>query len=115
MNPFVVIVLVILALILIGPVLKLAVGLTFAVIVPLIFAMLAGMFAGRLIRGRGYGPVGDIVLGVVGFFVGSILLGLLGLGGLGSIPLVGGILVAIVGAVALVWLIRLLGDRDFAR
>ena len=115
MGAFALIVLVILALILIGPVLQLAVGLTFAVIVPLIFAMLAGMFAGRMLRGRGYGPVGDIVLGVVGYFIGNFALGLLGLGGLGNIPLVGGILVAIVGAVLLVGMIRLVGDQNFAR
>ena len=107
-------IIIIVALILIGPVLKLAVGLTFAVIVPLFFAMLAGMFAGRLIRGRGYGPVGDIVLGLLGWFVGNFILGLLGLGGLGGLPLIGGILVAIVGAVVLVWLIRMLGDKSFA-
>lgn len=105
------IVVVILALILIGPVLELTVGL----IVPLLFAMLAGMFAGRLIRGRGYGPVGDILLGIGGWFAGNLVLGLLGLGGLGNIPLIGGILVAIVGAVVLVWLIRLVGNQNFAR
>ena len=114
MGAFGLIVLIILALILIGPVLQLVVGLTFAVIVPLFFAMLAGMFAGRIIRGRGYGPVGDIVLGLVGFVVGRFLLGLLGLGGIGSFPLIGGILVAVIGAVALVWLVRLVGDQNFA-
>ena len=115
MGALALIVIVILALILIGPVLELAVGLTFALIVPLLFAMLAGMFAGRLIRGRGYGPVGDVVLGIVGFIVGRLVLGLVGLGGISQLPLVGGILVAIIGAVILVWLVRLLGDSNFAR
>ena len=113
MGPVAIIILVILALVLIGPVLELAVGLTFSLIVPLVFAMLAGMFAGRFIRGRGYGPVADIVLGVIGFFVGSVVFSLVGLGGVSS-SLLGGIVVAIVGAVLLVWLIRLFGDRNFA-
>ncbi|MBZ0298264.1 MAG: GlsB/YeaQ/YmgE family stress response membrane protein [Anaerolineae bacterium] len=76
--------------------------------------MLAGMFAGRLIRGRGYGPVGDVLLGLTGGIVGSLVLGLIGLGGIGHIPLIGGILVGVIGAVILVWLLRLLGNRDFA-
>ncbi|MAS36721.1 MAG: GlsB/YeaQ/YmgE family stress response membrane protein [Anaerolineaceae bacterium] len=76
--------------------------------------MLAGMFAGRLIRGRGYGPAGDILLGLVGGVIGSILLSLIGLGGIGQIPLIGGIVVGIIGAVFVVWLGRLFGNQNFA-
>ena len=108
-------VLILLGMIVIGPVLHVAVWLTLDLIVSVFFWMLAGMFAGRLIRGRGYGPVGDVLLGLTGGIVGSIILGLLGLGGIGQFPLVGGILVGIIGAVILVWLLRLLGSRDFAR
>jgi uncharacterized membrane protein YeaQ/YmgE (transglycosylase-associated protein family) len=114
MGAFALIVLLILGLILIGPVLQLIAGISLSIIIPLLFAMLAGMFAGRLIRGRGYGPTGDILLGIGGWLAGHFLLGLVGLGGISGIPIIGGILVAVIGAVFLVWLLRLLGNRDFA-
>jgi uncharacterized membrane protein YeaQ/YmgE (transglycosylase-associated protein family) len=38
-----------------------------------------------------------------------------GLGGIGSIWLVGNIIVGVIGAVIVVWLIRTLADRNFAR
>ncbi|MEL6271500.1 MAG: hypothetical protein AAFV33_01740 [Chloroflexota bacterium] len=82
-------------------------------ILRLIGWMFAGAIAGRILRGEGYGPVADIALGIVGGIVGSILFGLIGLGGLVQAPLMG-ILVGAVGAVVFVWIIRLF-DRNFAR
>lgn len=114
MGAFALIILILLALIILGPVLKLVAAITFGLIVSVFLWMLAGMFAGRLIRGRGYGPTGDVLLGLAGGLVGSIVLGFLGIEAVGSVPLVGGILVGIIGAVILVWLIRLFGNRDFA-
>lgn len=84
-------------------------------LIALLAWMLAGMFAGRLLRGRGYGPVWDVALGIAGGVVGSLVLGLLNIGGIGGIPLVGDILVGIIGAVILVYLVRLVGDRNFGR
>jgi uncharacterized membrane protein YeaQ/YmgE (transglycosylase-associated protein family) len=77
--------------------------------------MFAGTLAGRLLRGRGYGLVMDILLGLVGGIVGNILFGLIGLGGIGDIPLIGGILVGVIGAVIFVWLVRLVRNENFAR
>ena len=112
MGPIALMIIILVALFIIGPVLKLAVGLTFAALIPILFAMLAGMFAGRLIRGRGYGPFGDVLLGLAGWFVGTIVLSILGISTTGGLI---GILVAVIGAVILVGLIRLMGDKDFAR
>jgi uncharacterized membrane protein YeaQ/YmgE (transglycosylase-associated protein family) len=84
-------------------------------IIPVIFWMLAGMFTGRLLRGRGYGPVGDVALGLVGGIVGSIVLGAVGLGGIGNIWIAGNIIVGVIGAVILVTVIRAIGDKNFAR
>jgi len=83
-------------------------GLVFTVLV----WMLIGWLAGKALRGKGYGPVGDAALGLGGGIVGSIVLGILGLnvGGL-----VGTIIGGVVGAVILIFLIRLLHDADFAR
>jgi uncharacterized membrane protein YeaQ/YmgE (transglycosylase-associated protein family) len=71
----------------------------------IIVGLIAGWAAGRIMRGGGYGPAMDILLGIVGAVVGGWLLGLLGIHAGG---LIGTILVAIVGAVFLIWLSRLL-------
>ena len=77
--------------------------------------MLAGMFAGRILRGRGYGPVADVLLGLAGGVVGSLILGLLRLGWIGDIWIVGNVVVGIIGAVILVYVVRLVGNRNFGR
>lgn len=70
-----------------------------------IVGLIAGWAAGRIMKGGGYGPAMDILLGIVGAVVGGWLLGLLGIHAGG---LIGTILVAIVGAIFLIWLSRLL-------
>ncbi len=70
-----------------------------------IVGLIAGWAAGRIMKGGGYGPAIDILLGIVGAVVGGWLLGLLGIHAGG---LIGTILVAIVGAVFLIWLSRFL-------
>ena len=71
----------------------------------IIVGLIAGWAAGKIMRGGGYGPLMDIVLGIVGAVVGGWLLCALGIyaGGL-----IGTIVVAIVGAIFLIWLSRLL-------
>jgi uncharacterized membrane protein YeaQ/YmgE (transglycosylase-associated protein family) len=71
----------------------------------IIVGLIAGWAAGQLMKGGGYGVVMDIVLGMVGGVVGGWLLGALGIyaGGL-----IGTIVVAIIGAVFLIWITRLL-------
>jgi uncharacterized membrane protein YeaQ/YmgE (transglycosylase-associated protein family) len=70
----------------------------------------AGYLAGQIIRGKGYGPVGDVLLGMAGFFVGSLLFGRLG-----QVGLCGAVLVSFVGALVLILGVRLLLDKDFAK
>jgi uncharacterized membrane protein YeaQ/YmgE (transglycosylase-associated protein family) len=77
--------------------------------------MLAGMLAGQLVRGRGFGPFGDLVLGVAGGFVGYLVLGLFRLAWIGHIWLIGNVIVGVIGALIVVWLVRTFGDRSFAR
>ncbi len=71
----------------------------------MLVGLIAGWAAGKIMTGGGYGPVMDIVLGIVGVIVGGHLLGLFGIHVAGTI---GTILVAIVGAVFLIWVSRLL-------
>lgn len=64
----------------------------------------AGWIAAKIIRGSGFGLLGDLVVGIVGSLVGSYVFGLLGLAAYG---IVGRLVVSVVGAVILLWLIRL--------
>jgi uncharacterized membrane protein YeaQ/YmgE (transglycosylase-associated protein family) len=65
--------------------------------------ILAGFLAGQIMRGKGYGIVIDLLLGLVGSVVGGFVFGLLGLHGYG---LVGQLVTATVGAVMLIWVVR---------
>ncbi len=66
---------------------------------------IAGWLAGVLIRGGGFGLLGNIVIGIVGAVIGGFVLGLLGLSASGTI---GEIVSATVGAVVLLVLVRAL-------
>ncbi|MBI1276903.1 MAG: GlsB/YeaQ/YmgE family stress response membrane protein [Anaerolineaceae bacterium] len=80
-------------------------------LLPALLWMLAGMFAGRIMRGRGYGPIADILLGLAGGIVGRWLFGLLGVS-IGS-GLIASLVVGTIGAVVLVGLGRVLnGNRQ---
>lgn len=65
--------------------------------------ILAGWLAGKIMRGRGYGVLLDLLLGIVGSVVGGFVFGLLGLHAYGFI---GQIVIATAGAVMLVYLVR---------
>ena len=69
----------------------------------LIIGIVAGWTAGKITRGRGFGLLGNLVVGVIGAMVGGFLFGLIGWSAHG---LVGSIGMAIVGAVVLLSLIQ---------
>jgi uncharacterized membrane protein YeaQ/YmgE (transglycosylase-associated protein family) len=72
----------------------------------LLIGLIAGWLAGKVMRGGGYGLVGDIIVGVIGALIGGWLFNVLGIGlGLG---LIGSIITAFVGAVILLWVLRLI-------
>lgn len=71
----------------------------------IIVGLIAGWAAGKIMKGGGYGVVMDIVLGIVGAVVGGWLMGMVGIHAGGTI---GTILVAILGAVFLIWLTRMI-------
>jgi len=78
----------------------------------IVVGLIAGFLAGQVMRGGGYGLVGDIVVGVIGGLLGGwIATSLLHIGaGVNGINLES-ILVAFCGAVVLLVLLRLLGGR----
>ncbi|WP_308388445.1 GlsB/YeaQ/YmgE family stress response membrane protein [Acidithiobacillus sp. AMEEHan] len=77
-------------------------------IVFLLIGGIAGWLAGLLIRGRGFGIIGDIVVGVVGAFIGGFLLTAVGLAALFGAGIIGSIIVAVIGAVVLLFIIKLI-------
>ncbi|HEX4599776.1 MAG TPA: GlsB/YeaQ/YmgE family stress response membrane protein [Gemmatimonadales bacterium] len=70
----------------------------------LAIGVVAGWLAGKIMKGRGFGIVGDLVLGVIGAFVGGWVFGLLGISHWGVL---GTLASAVVGAILLLWVIRL--------
>ena len=77
-----------------------------SLLVFLLVGIVAGWLAGKLVRGGGFGLIGDLVVGVIGAFVGGVLFNSLGVSSGGG--LLGSIVVATVGAVVLLMLIRLI-------
>ena len=67
--------------------------------------LVAGWLAGVLVKGGGFGILGDIVVGVLGAVIGGYIFGVVGIGGSG---LLGQILVATVGAILLIFVLRLI-------
>lgn len=74
-----------------------------------IAALLAGWLAGQLVHGRGFGCLGDILLGLVGAVVGLVIVSLLPLHLTGTLGFLGTLVVAFVGALILAAIGRLLG------
>lgn len=67
--------------------------------------LVAGWLAGVLVKGGGFGVLGDIVVGILGAVIGGYLFGVVGIGGSG---LLGQIIVATVGAILLIFVLRLI-------
>ncbi len=67
--------------------------------------LIAGWLAGKLMKGGGFGVIGDIVVGILGALVGGWLFGTLGVSTGGG--LLGAIAVATVGAIVLIFVVRL--------
>ncbi len=74
-----------------------------------LIGLIAGALAGRVVSGHGYGILGDIVVGIIGAFVGGWMFStFLGVSGGGFVI---SLVTAFVGAVILLWLIRLMAPR----
>ena len=70
----------------------------------LIVGAIAGWLAGQLVKGGGYGLIGDIIVGIVGSYIAGFLFHRLGFS-LGA-GLVGEIISAAIGAIILLVVIR---------
>lgn len=71
----------------------------------LIIGAVAGWLAGKLLKGKSFGILGNIIVGIIGSIVGGFAFGLLGMA---STNLIGSIITATVGSVMFLYLLRYL-------
>ena len=69
----------------------------------LAIGFLAGWLAGKIMRGSGFGLLGDLVVGVLGAVLGGFVFRLLGIA---AYSLLGSLITATVGAVLLLYIVR---------
>jgi uncharacterized membrane protein YeaQ/YmgE (transglycosylase-associated protein family) len=77
----------------------------------IVVGLIAGFLAGVVVKGGGFGLIGDIIVGVIGGLLGGwIATTFLHIGGMTGINL-GSILIAFLGAVLLLLVLRLVSGR----
>jgi len=72
------------------------------IIIWLLIGAVAGWLAGNIMKGGGFGLVGNIIVGIVGAIIGGFVFGLLGFG---TTSMLGSLITAVVGAVILLYLV----------
>lgn len=77
------------------------------IILWLILGAIAGWLAGNIMRGGGFGLVGNIIVGIVGSLIGGYLAPYVGLPATGSFSL-GSLITAVIGAVILLFILGLI-------
>lgn len=77
-----------------------------SIIVFLLVGLIAGWLANRIMHG-GFGLIGDLIVGVIGALIGGLLLGALGVS-FSGLGILGAILTALIGAIILLFIIRLI-------
>ncbi len=71
----------------------------------IIVGLIAGFLTGKLMKGSGYGAIGDIIIGIIGAIVGGFIMISIGYAGSGGFLYT--IFVAVIGAILLTLLLRL--------
>jgi uncharacterized membrane protein YeaQ/YmgE (transglycosylase-associated protein family) len=72
----------------------------------LLIGALAGWIAGKLLRGGGFGLIGNLVVGIVGAVIGGHLFSYLGVSAGGG--LIGSLVTAVIGALVLLFIVGLI-------
>ena len=67
----------------------------------LLIGLIAGWLAGKIMKGKGFGFIGNLVVGVIGAFIGGIVFDLLGIAAIG---IIGSLIAALIGALILLWI-----------
>ena len=81
------------------------------VIVFIVVGLIAGFLASRLVLGHGRGWLLDIIIGIIGAFIGGWLAGLLHISINLGVPFLNQIIIAFVGAVLLLLVWRVIFGR----
>jgi uncharacterized membrane protein YeaQ/YmgE (transglycosylase-associated protein family) len=71
-------------------------------VVFLLIGAIAGWIAGIISKGSGFGPAGNIIVGIVGAFLGGLCFSLLGIA---AYSLLGRLIFAVLGALLFLWLL----------
>jgi uncharacterized membrane protein YeaQ/YmgE (transglycosylase-associated protein family) len=71
----------------------------------LIIGAVAGWLAGKIMKGKGFGLLGNLLVGIVGAVIGGFLFNVIGLVAYG---LIGSLIMALVGAIVLLWVVSLI-------
>ena len=82
------------------------------ILIVLLVGLIAGFAASHVMAGRGFGLIGDILVGIVGALLGAWLFGLIGIAA-GS--LLGEIVIAFLGACILIGIVRLVAGSRYGR
>jgi len=82
-----------------------------SLLVIILVGLIAGWLAGQVMRGSGFGLIGDLIVGLLGALIGDWLLPRLNIHlGVGIVAL---IINAVVGAIVLLLILRLIGGRGW--
>lgn len=74
-------------------------------IVFLIVGFAAGWLAGQVMKGKGFGVAGNLVIGIAGTFIGGFVFDILDVPAIG---LTGSLVAALVGAVLFLWVMEMI-------
>lgn len=74
----------------------------------LVVGLIAGALAGMVMRGGGFGIIGDIVVGLIGAMIGGFVMSFFGTG---TTYFWGSIFVAFIGACILIAIVRAIAPR----
>ncbi len=76
-----------------------------SLLVFLVIGLVAGWLASVIMKGGGFGLIGDLIVGVIGAFIGGWVFGLLNISAGGTF---GAFITALVGAIILLFILRLI-------
>ena len=74
----------------------------------LIIGAIAGWLAGQIMKGKGFGLIGNLIVGVIGAIIGGFVFDALGIAAYG---LIGSLIAALVGAIILLWIVSLIKKK----
>jgi uncharacterized membrane protein YeaQ/YmgE (transglycosylase-associated protein family) len=73
--------------------------------------VIAGWITGRLMKGSGFGFIMDMIVGLIGAVIGGWISGPLGFGTASEHGMIGSIVIAVLGAVVLTFIVRMIAGK----